>query len=148
MTFETRPNYFYKQSSVIPFRVENGKIKLLMISNRKCSRWIFPKGIIEQHLTPQQSAAQEAYEEAGIKGKVFSNLIGEYKYDKWGGVCSVQVFILQIEEILLDWPEKDFRYRIWVGPEEAGNLVRELHLKNILSNLHLYINKILCDSDL
>ena len=135
MTSETRPSFFYNQSAIVPYCIENEKIKLLMISNRKRSRWIFPKGIIEQHLTPQQSAAQEAFEEAGIKGKVYSKEIGNYKYEKWGGVCSVEVFLMRIEEILTDWPEANFRYRIWTGIEEAGMLVREEKLKTIIRNL-------------
>ena len=140
MTFETRPEYFYSQSAVIPFLLENGKLKLMMISNRKCSRWIFPKGIIEQHLTPQQSAAKEAFEEAGIKGKVHSNEIGTYRYKKWGGICLVQVYLLQVKEILTDWPEAEFRYRIWVGTEEAEQFVREKELKTIVSDLASKIN--------
>ena len=147
MTSETRPNYFYNQSAVIPFKLEDGKLKLLMISNRKRSRWIFPKGIIEQHLTPQQSAAKEAFEEAGIKGKVYSNEIGNYRYKKWGGVCAVQVYLLQIEEILTDWPEANFRNRIWVGIDEAKQLVREDDLKNIVSNLNFFISNFSRSSD-
>ena len=148
MTSETRPNYFYNQSAVIPFKLENGKLKLFMISNRKRSRWIFPKGIIEQHLTPQQSAAKEAFEEAGIKGNVYSNESGNYRYKKWGGICTVQVYLLQIEEILNDWQEENFRNRIWVGIQEAKRLVREKELKNIVGNLNLFINKFLEKPDL
>ena len=135
MTSETRPGYYYNQSAVVPFCLESGKIKLLMISNRKRSRWIFPKGIIEQDLSPQQSAAKEAHEEAGIKGKVYSNSIGKYKYKKWGGICSVQVYLLKIEEILQDWPEADFRYRIWVGIDEAERMIREKELRYMIRRL-------------
>ncbi len=130
-----KPDYFYNQSCVIPFRIEKDILKLLLISNRKRSRWIFPKGIIEQDLSPAESAKREAHEEAGIDGKVIPEIIGEYQYFKWGGTCTVKVFVMQIEKILKIWPESNFRFRIWTGIFEARRLINEKKLQKIIQNL-------------
>jgi 8-oxo-dGTP pyrophosphatase MutT (NUDIX family) len=130
-----KPNRFYQQSGVIPFRWENGEIKVLLITSRGSKRWIFPKGIIENGLSPADSAAQEAFEEAGIKGKVYSKPIGNYEYDKWGGTCHVQVFMMNVEEELEVWPESTFRDRKWMTTDEAFRLVEAEELKALLQNL-------------
>jgi len=137
-----KPIWFYQQSGVIPFRWENGEIKVLLITSRGSKRWIFPKGIIDDGLSPAGSAAQEAYEEAGIKGKIYSEPIGEYRYDKWGGTCHVQVFMMAVEKELDTWPESAFRSRKWVTADEAEGLVKEAELKILLRNLPAIINKV------
>ncbi len=130
-----KPDYYYNQSCVIPFRVEKDILKLLLISNRKKSRWIFPKGIIEPDLSPAESARKEAFEEAGIDGKVIPKIIGEYQYFKWGGNCTVKVFVMQVENIFKIWPESNFRFRIWTGIHEARMLINEKKLQKIIQKL-------------
>ena len=65
------PKYFYNQTGVIPLKKENGVLKICLITSRKKKKWIFPKGIQEPGKTFVQIAEQEAFEEAGLKGKVF-----------------------------------------------------------------------------
>ncbi|MBF0612424.1 MAG: NUDIX domain-containing protein, partial [Magnetococcales bacterium] len=70
------PDYFYGQSSVIPVRLVEGKVEVMVISSRKNKRWVVPKGVVEPELTPQESASKEALEEAGITGLVLRESIG------------------------------------------------------------------------
>ena len=131
----------YPQSAVIPFRFQHGNLEVLLITARSGKRWIIPKGIIEDGLSPEQSAEQEAFEEAGIRGTVFPNSIGEYRYHKWGGTCTVQVYVIKVEEVLLEWPEAQVRERRWVGLEEAKKLVEENALKNMFQELTAFLSK-------
>ena len=87
-----KPNWIFRQSAVIPYRKENDRIEIILITSRSSKHWIFPKGIIEPNMTPESSAAKEALEEAGVIGKSSSTLISEYEYKKWGGFCNVQVY--------------------------------------------------------
>ena len=80
-----RPEHFYRQSGVIPFRKRKGKLELLMVTSTNKKRWVIPKGVKEPHLSPKKSAIKEAWEEAGIRGKVSGGAIGAYRYRKWGG---------------------------------------------------------------
>ncbi len=127
----TRPDYYYTQSAVIPFRRHSGGLEILMITSRKKKRWVVPKGIVEPELSPWDSAAKEALEEAGIEGAVSQRSAGTYRYDKWGGTCTVDVFTMEVETIHDSWLE-DFRERQWVSLEEAVARVREEELKRIL----------------
>jgi 8-oxo-dGTP pyrophosphatase MutT (NUDIX family) len=127
---------YIEQSAVIPYRIQAGEVQILLITSINSKRWIIPKGIIELNMTPQASAEKEALEEAGIRGEVFPDLLGVYTYNKWGGVCRVQVFLLRVEQILESWLE-DFREREWVTISEAIQRVREVEIKEIFENLSI-----------
>jgi len=126
------PPEYYRQSGVIPYRRDPDGIRLLLITSRGRKRWVIPKGICEPHLSPAESAAAEAYEEAGIRGRTSVASVGSYTYSKWGGTCVVEVYLLQVEEVLAQWPESADRTREWVRPEEAASRVNEPALQALL----------------
>ena len=128
------PEYFYTQSAVIPYRERDGDLEILMITSRKRKRWVIPKGVKEPELSPQESAAKEAHEEAGIEGTVSLKPIGTYQYDKWGGTCTVDVFTMNVKTVLAEW-EESFRDREWVSVDEAVRRVSETELKRIVQRL-------------
>jgi 8-oxo-dGTP pyrophosphatase MutT (NUDIX family) len=64
------PESIYRQSGAVPFRVRDGTIEVLLITSLTSGRWIIPKGIIEPPLSSAASAAQEAFEEAGVRGEL------------------------------------------------------------------------------
>jgi len=129
---KTKPDYWYKQSAVVPFR-NNGSIEILLITTRKKKKWIIPKGIIEENLTPSQSAEKEALEEAGIIGVVSKKTIGKYKYTKWGGTCTVKVFAMEVNELHETW-EEDFRERKWVPLNQVKNEINDDKLIKIIES--------------
>jgi 8-oxo-dGTP pyrophosphatase MutT (NUDIX family) len=126
------PSWFYNQSGVIPYRIRNGEIEVLLITSLKRKRWVIPKGVIEPWVSPADSAVQEAWEEAGLVGQVSSTSLGSYEYRKWGGTCHVEVFLLRVETVLEEWPEVGLREREWLSLEEAASRVREEELKRII----------------
>ncbi len=130
----TVPRHFYTQSAVIPYRERSEGIEVLLISSRKRKRWVVPKGVKEPDLSPQESAAKEALEEAGIQGLVSASPIGNYQYQKWGGTCTVDVFAMHVHNVLEQW-EESYRDREWVSVEEAIRRVEEPELKRLLKRL-------------
>ncbi len=135
-----KPEYWYKQSAVIPYRKRNGKVEILLITSRNKKRWIIPKGIIEPDLSVQKSAAKEALEEAGVTGKVEKQIIATYKYKKWNGVCEVQVYAMPVKEILIDW-EENFRRRKWIDLDNFKKYVKDKNLiKVIIKFKDKYLN--------
>lgn len=66
------------QVAALCHREVNGERQVLLITSRKAKRWIIPKGWPMAGLSARKSALREAYEEAGIRGKVGKNPIGEY----------------------------------------------------------------------
>ncbi len=125
----------------MPFRIRDGKIEVMLITARGGNRWIVPKGLIEDGMSAVEAAAQEAFEEAGIRGQVSANSVGEYQYEKWGGTCVVQVFLMQVEETLENWPEASIRKRRLVSLETAREMVSEPALKTILANLQKLVEQ-------
>ena len=131
-----RPAYYYNQSSVIPYRLQAGKPEILVISSRKKKHLIVPKGINEPGLTPQQSAAKEAREEAGVEGIVSAEPLGRYRYEKWGGLCTVDVYPMEVTRVLPEeeW-EESHRGRSWVSPEKAASALQQRELGSMVKTL-------------
>lgn len=131
----TRTIVLVQQSGVIPYRILDGKIEVMLITSSGGKRWVIPKGLIEPDLTPEDSAAKEAWEEAGLLGRVFPDLMGTYEYYKSGCTWQVDVFLLQVETVVELWPEAHKRKRQWVSIPKAIKRVDEPDLKLILGDL-------------
>ncbi|KAA0221493.1 NUDIX hydrolase [bacterium] len=128
-------NYLFNQSGVVPYRIAGNEVEVLLITSRRRKRWIIPKGIVEPDLSPAESAAKEALEEAGVTGILHPDEIGEYAYEKWGGVCHVKVFLLQVTQVLDSWEESFLRDRRWLSLPDAIELIEERDLQNILRSI-------------
>ena len=140
-------NPIYNQAAAIPFRRNNSTIEILLITSINSGKWIFPKGIIDEGQTALQTAVNEAFEEAGIKGRVMDILVGEYKYKKWGGTCQVRVYPMSVEDQLDEWPEAGLRKRCWVRPEKAMKLIQKKALRIMLTRfLKIQQNGIIIDN--
>jgi phosphohistidine phosphatase len=131
-----RPAYYYYQSSVIPYRIHEGKPEILMVGSHKQKHWVVPKGIVEPGMTLQASAMKEALEEAGVEGVVEEESLGQYEYRKWGGVCSVHVYSMQVNQVLPEeaWQERH-RGRAWMTPQNAIKHTKQSALKKIIKQL-------------
>lgn len=132
MIVALRPASWYRQSGVVPVRWKDGLPQVLLVTSRRGKRWVIPKGVVEEDLSPARSAAKEAWEEAGITGTVSRARIGRYAYEKWGGFCTVTVFLLEVREVLREWPEKASRRRKWFSSEKAAARVAEPELQEII----------------
>lgn len=131
-----RPAYYYTQSAVIPYRLRDGKPEILLITTRKRRHNIVPKGIVEPGLTAPDSAAKEALEEAGVEGEVAGTPLGSYRYEKWGGTCTVTVYPMRVTRVLPEdqWEESD-RGREWVSPEAAAGRLKQKKLHALVRKL-------------
>jgi 8-oxo-dGTP pyrophosphatase MutT (NUDIX family) len=58
-----------EQVAAVCYRLRGGNIEFLLVRTGK-GRWIFPKGSVEPGLTHAQAAALEAFEEAGVHGRI------------------------------------------------------------------------------
>ena len=110
--------------------------EVLLVTSLRTHRWILPKGWPQDGLTLSQSAAAEAYEEAGVRGEIWPTPLGEYHYLKEkGGVghpCRVEVFPLLVTKTGLAWPEKGERKLHWLPFEQAVRRIAEPELRKLL----------------
>ena len=113
---------------------------VLLITTRGFGRWSIPKGWPKPGLADHETAAREAFEEAGIKGEVGAEPIGSFRYTKrlhllsWTK-CSVDVFPLRAQYQHLSWPEQHTRRLLWVEPDKAAFMVRASQLADLLRRI-------------
>jgi phosphohistidine phosphatase len=111
------------QAACVPFRPSGNGYEVLLITNRK-GKWGLPKGIVDPGETPQQTAAKEAFEEAGLIGAVEEPVIAAFAYAKWGETLDVKVYLMQVAETQPGFSESEFRRREWLVPEVALRRIR------------------------
>jgi phosphohistidine phosphatase len=130
------PEHFFTQSAIIPYRRADTGLEFLLVESRSGKRWVIPKGVKEPDLGPAESAAKEAFEEAGVRGTVDPEPLGSYTYDKWGGTCTVTVFGMEVSECLPEgeWAESH-RKRRWLAPGEAASRLDESGLRKLVGEL-------------
>lgn len=116
------------QYAAMPYSIVEDRVAFLLITSRRTGRWIFPKGSLIDGLSPAGSAAQEAYEEAGVRGTIDTTPIGSYRTIKQRlrrTPVHVQIFPLLVTEQLDIWPEMEQRRRHWVLLTEAKRLLSD-----------------------
>jgi 8-oxo-dGTP pyrophosphatase MutT (NUDIX family) len=111
--------------------------EILLVSSRDTGRWIVPKGWPVNGETPAGAAAMEAWEEAGVRGRVFHDCIGHFSYHKWideemSLPVIVAVFPIEVLRVDDDFPEAGERKRKWLSPKKAARRVAEPELRHIL----------------
>ncbi len=123
------PRGVERQFGAIPYRHVDGEIVFLLITARRTGKWIFPKGGPVAGLTPAESAAEEAYEEAGVRGRIGAEPAGHYRTFKASAAgrapVVVEMYPLEVEDQFDDWPEKGERKRHWATLAEARRMLSE-----------------------
>jgi len=115
-------------------------IEVLLVTSRATKRWIIPKGWPIKGLKPAEAAAREAFEEAGVRGRV-GRAIGDYVYDKYSesreevAPCKVRVFPLVVTRQLKDWPEARERKARWHSLTDAAAAVGNEELRALILSL-------------
>ena len=118
----------FPQAGAIPYRIAPNKIQVLLISTSSGKNMTIPKGLIDPGYSATETALNEAYEEAGIKGRLLTTPVGSYGFIKWGGRCMVKVFAMTVTHELDRWPEMDMRRRVWTNFETAARIVKHSDL--------------------
>ncbi len=130
-----------RQSGVIPFLRDGKKLKVMLITPKQMDDiWIFPKGKLEPHLSVAHSAELEAFEEAGVMGKIISGQpVGNYTYSKYENTYKVDLFLFEIDKVLDDWQESHIRKRTLASLKKADKLLSDKSLRKILKKAAKYL---------
>ena len=125
------------QFAALCYRVKGDKVQVLLVTSRGSGRWIVPKGWPINGKTPFDSAAQEAWEEAGVVGRAEPRPLGLYSYIKTSGSeaglpCVAMVYPVRVKSLSKDYPEKGERKRKWASRKKAAAMVGEPELARIL----------------
>ena len=118
-----------EQVAAVCFRMRSGQMEFLLVQTRG-GRWTFPKGCAEPGLTHAQAAALEAFEEAGVHGRIEEAAFTRYVHHKRrrtrnaGGV-EMQVTAHLCEVLSLDPPQESHRNPTWFPAEKAKRRLRD-----------------------
>lgn len=127
----------HTQYGAVCWRMAAGQLDVLMITSRETGRWVIPKGWPVKGLDGPKSAAREAWEEAGVEGKVNKTCLGVFSYKKALELdrcipCVVAIYGLQVEKLSRRYPEQKQRRRKWFAAAKAAELVAEPELRALL----------------
>jgi 8-oxo-dGTP pyrophosphatase MutT (NUDIX family) len=123
-----------EQAAAVCYRVRGKGIEFLLVRTRGGGRWTFPKGSAEPGLTHAQAAALEAFEEAGVHGRIEEASFARYVRRERGGARKsaaksgkkeLAVYAHLCEVSRLSPPKESKRDRTWFSFEEAKRRLRE-----------------------
>jgi phosphohistidine phosphatase len=131
---------FPEQAAAIPLRRVGRDLQICVIRRKDADRWGIPKGLVDPGATHEETALNEAWEEAGIKGRLLgAAAIGTYRYRKWGTRLTVAVFLMELVQQAPAWEESTFRERRWVPFAEAGVLLADHPVAPLLDRAYTLV---------
>jgi 8-oxo-dGTP pyrophosphatase MutT (NUDIX family) len=117
-----------EQVAAVCYRARNTGIEFLLVQTRS-GRWTFPKGNAEPGLTHAQAAALEAFEEAGVHGRIEEAAFARYTRRKRTDSRSPDATGLTVSAHLcevswLDPPQEFDRNPTWFSAPQAKRHLR------------------------
>src|SRR5271156_1958410 len=127
-----------EQVAAVCYRVRSSDIEFLLVRTGS-GHWTFPKGSAEPGLTHAQAAALEAFEEAGVHGRIEEASFTGYVRRKRGDgknhasrsdekEVAVKAYLCEV--LRLSPPQESKRDRTWFSVEDARRRLREGHKSN------------------
>ncbi len=119
-----------EQVTAVCYRLRNGNAEFLLVQTRG-GRWTFPKGNAEPGLTHAQAAALEAFEEAGVHGRMEEASFARYvrrkrRASQRDAMATDIVFNAHLCEVLWLGPAQESgRNPTWFSPEKTKRRLRE-----------------------
>jgi 8-oxo-dGTP pyrophosphatase MutT (NUDIX family) len=108
-----------KVVAAVCFRILSTDVEFLLVRTRR-GRWTFPKGGVEPGLTPAQSAALEAYEEAGVHGRIEEVAFTSYNLRRSGEQEEQESIHAHLCEVLRHTtPQEIYRNPTWFAADRA-----------------------------
>src|SRR5579863_2907819 len=125
-----------EQVAAVCYRMRRGEIEFLLVRTNS-GHWTFPKGSAEPGLTHAQAAALEAFEEAGVHGRMEEASFTRYIRRKGGRTRSsarsgersavkeiaIQAHLCEVSR--LDPPQERNRNPTWFSADKAKLRLRE-----------------------
>jgi 8-oxo-dGTP pyrophosphatase MutT (NUDIX family) len=100
----------------VVYRLERGDVVFLLVTaRRQPGEWLFPKGHIEPGETPEQAAAREVQEEAGVSATIVAPL-EDVRLHLFGVGQLIRFFLMEAREA---GSPGEGRHSVWLGAGAA-----------------------------
>ena len=121
-----------EQVAAVCYQISKRGLEILLVRTRN-GRWTFPKGSVESGLTHAQAAALEAFEEAGVHGRIeeaaFARFIRIKRIkpgrDRHAPQIEIVINAHLCEVSRLAAPQEPDRNPTWFSAEKAKRKLRE-----------------------
>lgn len=112
------------QFAVLGYTMGKSKPRVCLVTSRQTGRWILPKGWPVEGATPVEAVAAEAWEEAGLRGRVHPQPVGLFSYQKLLEDVELPViavvYAMRVFSAASTYPEAHERKRKWFTPRKAA----------------------------
>jgi 8-oxo-dGTP pyrophosphatase MutT (NUDIX family) len=117
------------QVAAVCYRRTEFSVQFLLVKTSS-GKWTFPKGRIDPEHSPSEAAAQEAREEAGVRGRIEEDCFDRYMdlkrtlgHDNKSREVLIEAFLLEVRS--LSSPEESGRNPTWFSPDQAKQRLAE-----------------------
>jgi len=121
-----------QQAAAIAVKRRAKSLQVCLIRKKGSRTWGIPKGVVDRGDTREETALNEAWEEAGLKGRLIGDAIGTYQYQKWDKTLRVAVYIMEVLDQADTWDEAYFRERRWTSFEKAVSRLTRHPVRRLL----------------
>ncbi len=129
------------QIAALCHRMREGKVEVLLVTSKSTRRWILPKGWPILSRRAHRTAAIEAFEEAGVTGRVHKNPFASFSSYKGGEAglklrTEILVFLVDVESETEEFPDSAERDVRWVSIKDAVRMTSEPGLMDVFRKLN------------
>jgi 8-oxo-dGTP pyrophosphatase MutT (NUDIX family) len=117
------------QVAAVCYRVREAAVEFLLV-NTTAGKWTFPKGRIDPDLSASESAAREALEEAGARGRIervhfssYTDTKRAFGHENRVREISIAAFLLEVGDLV--HPQEGDRNPTWFTPQQAQERLAE-----------------------
>lgn len=134
-----------EQVAAVCYRVRGGEIEFLLVRTGS-AHWTFPKGGVEPGLTHAQAAALEAFEEAGVHGRMEEASFASYVRRKRGDSRNSAQIDLRVsahlcEVLHLSSPQEAGRNPTWFSSEKTKRRLGEDRTRDFAAELARVVDR-------
>lgn len=117
------------QVAAVCYRQSESSVEFLLVK-ASSGKWTFPKGRLSPNLSASESAAREAWEEAGVRGQIAKKHFGSYLDTKRALGSEPRAREVRIVAFLLEVhatfdPQEAGRKPTWFAPSAARRCLAE-----------------------
>ena len=126
-----------KRIAIIPIIKKKSKKHVCLVTTKTSKSWIVPTGKYESDRTHRAVAMLEAYEEAGLVGKLDKAFQKEFTYKKSGSGQKrhIRLYRMDVTKVCKAWPEKKQRKRDLIPVKSLKAHVTDKNLAKKLSKI-------------
>ena len=121
---------------VIPFSIDGDGMVIMFVTSQNGGQWILPKGNLETRESHKQGCKREAFEEAGVKGKILENFPITALITKTTASAvketAVTYYPMLVTKELDKWPEKSKRQRRWAPLKQAHRMTDRQDFRRLI----------------